>query len=153
MLVSESCMCYTLMWLISSSGQMHRFLPLFTVQMIKLYQDPNGEKIFDSNMHTKTHHTPSKNSKSGTEMIMLQNKVQEQEKSIRLKDKKISELERTLMNIEVWSIILMFVWSDNNGPTLGSKKCFDCAQCTIIHLLCFCLCLLQKEKGHLWSPS
>ena len=87
---------------------MHRFLPLFTVQMIKLYQDPNGEKIFDSNMHTKTHHTPSENSKSGTEMIMLQNKVQEQEKSIRMKDKKISELERTLMNTEVWSIILMF---------------------------------------------
>ena len=38
---------------------------------------------------------------------------------------------------------------DNNGPTLGSKKCLDRAQCTVIHLLCFCLCLLQKEKGHL----
>ena len=103
MLVSDSCICYTLMWLICSTGQMHRFLPLFTytVQMINLYQDPNGEKIFDSITHTETHHTPSKNQESETEMIKLQNKVQEQEKSIHMKDKKISELEKTLMNIEV----------------------------------------------------
>ena len=66
--------------------------------MINLYQDPNGEKIFDSIMHTDA---PSKNQKSETEMIKLQNKVQEQEKSILMKDKKISELEKTLMNIEV----------------------------------------------------
>ena len=99
MLVSESC--YTLMWLISSTEQMHRFLPLFTVQMINLYQDPNGEKIFGSITLTETLLTPSKNQESETEMIKLQNKVQEQEKSILMKDKKISELEKTLMNIEV----------------------------------------------------
>ena len=80
---------------------MCRFIPLFTVQMINLYQDPSGEKIFDKSNPTETHRTPNTDQKSGEEMIKLQNKVQEQEESIRIRDKKISELEKTLMNIEV----------------------------------------------------
>ena len=80
---------------------MCRFLPLFTVQMINLYQDPSGEKIFYKSNPTETHHTPNTDQKSGEEMVRLQNKVQEQEESIRIRDKKISELEKTLMNIEV----------------------------------------------------
>ena len=69
--------------------------------MLNLYSDPDGKRIFDKSNPTDTHCTPNKDQKSGAEMVKLQNKVQEQEESIRIRDKKISELEKTLMNIEV----------------------------------------------------
>ena len=73
-----------------------------------LYRDPRGKKIFDKSKQTETNATyniVSKDQNADTELIQLQNKVREQEESIHIKDRKISELEKMLMNIEVWSIL------------------------------------------------
>ena len=74
--------------------------------MINLYQDPSGEKIFDKNNATESlevgiPYTESEDQNMKAEMIQLQNRVREHEESIQLKNRKISELERTLMKIEV----------------------------------------------------
>ena len=88
----------------STHEQQCKFYGPFDIQMITLYRDPSGKKIFDKSNQTETtvtFHTLSKDQNAETEMIRLQNKVREQEESIHIKDRKISELEKTLMNIEV----------------------------------------------------
>ena len=74
--------------------------------MVNLYRDPSGEKIFDNSNWTESlevgiPYTESEDKNMKAEMIQLQNKVREHEESIHRKDRKISELEKTLMNIEV----------------------------------------------------
>jgi len=74
--------------------------------MINLYRDPSGEKIFDKSNTTESlevgiPYTESEDQNMKAEMIQLQNRVREHEESIQLKNRKISELERTLMKIEV----------------------------------------------------
>ena len=74
--------------------------------MINLYRDPSGEKIFDKSNTTESlevgiPYTEREDQNMKAEMIQLQNRVREHEESIQLKNRKISELERTLMKIEV----------------------------------------------------
>ena len=83
-----------------------RFLLSCALQMINLYRDPGGKKIFDNSNRTESlevgiPYTESEDKNVKAEMIQLQNKVREHEESIHRKDRKISELEKTLKNIEV----------------------------------------------------
>ena len=66
-----------------------------------LYRDPRGRKIFDKSKQTETNAIVNKNQYADTELIRWQNKVREQEESIHIKDWKISELTKILINIEV----------------------------------------------------
>ena len=66
-----------------------------------LYRDPRGRKIFDKSKQTETNAIVNKNQYADTELIRWQNKVREQEESIHIKDWKISELKKILINIEV----------------------------------------------------
>ena len=66
-----------------------------------LYRDPRGRKIFDKSKQAETNAIVNKNQYADTELIRWQNKVREQEKSIHIKDWKISELKKILINIEV----------------------------------------------------
>lgn len=74
-------------------------LPLPIHQMIHLYQDPKGEKVFkNTNPSCKTDEKAAPRSsipglKDEESITYLQSRVQEMEKEMQKKDKRISELE------------------------------------------------------------
>jgi len=80
-------------------------LLLLYLQIVNLYRDPNGEKIFDKNNSDDTFETgnistiSSGNMNAGPELAKLQNKIREHEESIRVKDRKISELEKLMVPV------------------------------------------------------
>lgn len=78
-------------------------LILHILQMVNLYRDPKGEKMFQRT------NTPSEGSKTvqavltnaGDEQLVavLERKIQEQELLIQQKDKRIRELQKTVSEI------------------------------------------------------
>ena len=78
---------------------------LFVLQMVNLYRDPRGEKIFQrsnpsNNINaSKTAEAVLSNGGDGQLVAVLEGRIQEQKLLIEQKDKQIRELEKAVSEI------------------------------------------------------
>ena len=105
--------------------------------MVNLYRDPNGEKIFDRNNSSDTFESGNistisgRSINAGTELAHLRKKIREHEESIWVKDRKILELEKSMVISKVQCIVpnICGISDQQFSPLTGEVACHGCPLC------------------------